>query len=57
MNCREKPHMDRYKEITHGWVCDSSCMLDHFSLEFAVFKCLIFVVQCLQHYNCVLPWV
>jgi hypothetical protein len=27
MEGREKPHMDKYKEITNDWIYDASCMI------------------------------
>jgi hypothetical protein len=42
----EKPHMDKYKEITNDWNYDASYMLTSLPFwDFENFKRLIFVVQ------------
>jgi hypothetical protein len=45
----EKPHMDKYKEITNDWIFDASCMLTSLSVwDLENLKCFVFVVQCVQ---------
>jgi hypothetical protein len=46
MEDREKPHVDKYKEITNKWNYDASC--SHTPL-LENFKCSIFVAQCAKH--------
>jgi hypothetical protein len=42
----EKPHTDKYKEITNNWNYDASCTLTSLpAWDFENFKRLIFVVQ------------
>jgi hypothetical protein len=42
----EKPHVDKYKEITNNWNYDASCTLTSLPVwDLENFKCLIFVVQ------------
>jgi hypothetical protein len=42
----EKPHTDKYKEITNGWNYDASCTLTSLPVwDLENFKRLIFVVQ------------
>jgi hypothetical protein len=42
----EKPHMDKYKEITNDWNHDASCTLTSLPVwDLENFKRLIFVVQ------------
>jgi hypothetical protein len=41
--------MDKYKEITNDWNYDASCTLtSHLVWDLENFKCLIFVVHCVQ---------
>jgi hypothetical protein len=45
----EKPHADKYKEITNNWNYDASCTLTSLPVwDFENFKRLIFVVQTVQ---------
>jgi hypothetical protein len=42
----EKPHTDKYKEITNNWNYDASCTLTSLPVwDLENFNCLIFVVQ------------
>jgi hypothetical protein len=42
----EKPHVDKYKEITNNWNYDVSCTLTSLPVwDLEHFKLLIFVVQ------------
>jgi hypothetical protein len=46
MEGREKPHMDKYKEIINDWNYDTSCMLTPLLVwDFENFKRFIFVAQ------------
>jgi hypothetical protein len=48
----EKPHTDKYKEITNEWNYDASCMLTSRPVwDSENFKHLIFVVQSVQYYK------
>jgi hypothetical protein len=52
----EKPHMDKYKEITNNWNYDSSCTLTSLLVwDLENFKRLIFVVQSVQ-ITCTVTW-
>jgi hypothetical protein len=43
----EKPHMDKYKEITNDWNYVASCMLTSLPVsDLENLKCLIFVAEC-----------
>jgi hypothetical protein len=45
----EKPHTDKYKEITNNWNYDTSCTLTSIPVwDLENFKLLIFVVQSVQ---------
>jgi hypothetical protein len=45
----EKPHADKYKEITNNWNYDASCTLTSLPVwDLENFKRLIFVVQSVQ---------
>jgi hypothetical protein len=45
----EKPHTDKYKEITNNWNYDASCTLTSLPVwDLENFKRLIFVVQTVQ---------
>jgi hypothetical protein len=47
----EKPHMDKYKEITNDYNYDASCMLTSLPVwDLENFECLIFVAQSV-HFN------
>jgi hypothetical protein len=42
----EKPHTDKYKEITNDWNYDATCMLTSLPVwDLEDFKHLVFVVQ------------
>jgi hypothetical protein len=46
MDSREKPYMDRHKEIMNDWYYDDSCMLTTLPLwNLKNFKHFIFVAQ------------
>jgi hypothetical protein len=52
MEGKEKPHMDKYKEITNDWNYDANCtftLLPASDLEH--FKRLIFVAECVHAEN------
>jgi hypothetical protein len=47
----EKPHTDKYKEITNDWNYDASCTLTSLPVwDLENFKRLIFVVQSVPIY-------
>jgi hypothetical protein len=49
MEGREKPHMEKYKEITNYWNYDASCMFTSLpASDYENFQCLIFVAQSAQ---------
>jgi hypothetical protein len=49
MEGTEKPHVDKYKEITNDWNYDASCTLTSLPVwDLEHFKRLIFVVQSVQ---------
>jgi hypothetical protein len=50
----EKPHVDKYKEITKDWNYDTSCTVTSLPVwDLENFKRLIFVVQTvLAHFYC-----
>jgi hypothetical protein len=51
MEGTEKPHMDKYKEITNDWNYDSSCTLTSLPVwELENLKCLIFIVWILHSF-------
>jgi hypothetical protein len=46
MEGREKPHMDKYKEITNDWNYDTNCTLTSLPVsDLEHFKSLISVAQ------------
>jgi hypothetical protein len=50
MRGREKPHMVKYKVNTDDWNYDASCTLTSLPVwDLKNFKCLVFVVQSVQH--------
>jgi hypothetical protein len=49
----EKPHTDKYKEITNDWNYDTSCTVTSLPVwDLENFKRLIFVVQSVQYIQC-----
>jgi predicted ATPase len=49
----EKPHTDKYKEITNDWNYDASCTVTWLPVwDLENFKRLIFVVQSVQYRIC-----
>jgi hypothetical protein len=59
MEGREKPNMDKYKEITNDWIYDTSCMLTSLLVSgLKNFKHLIFVAHSGYLQGCeVLSWI
>jgi hypothetical protein len=50
MGGTEKPHTDKYKEITNNWNYDASCTVTSLPVwDLENFKCLIFVVQSVHY--------
>jgi hypothetical protein len=46
----EKPHTDKYKEITNNWNYDANCTVTSLPVwDFENFKRLIFAVQSVQN--------
>jgi hypothetical protein len=51
----EKPHTDKYKEITNNWNYDASCTVTSLPVwDSENFKRLIFVAQSVQHMTVIL---
>jgi hypothetical protein len=48
----EKPHVDKYMEITNNWNYDASCTVTSLPVwDFENFKRLIFVVQSVHNFR------
>jgi hypothetical protein len=52
MEGTEKPHVDKYKEITNNWNYDASCTLTSLPVWDLEIKRLIFIVQSVQSRPC-----